>query len=107
MSGVAQTGTLASMDGVNVTRSTAARVGSPENSVGLRCPPFGSKRSATGLAVVQPAWFTSSWTTVASSGVRLAGPASLEIQGPGNHGTVATVFTRSLRLLSVAAKVCA
>ena len=60
-----------------------------------------------GLAVVQPAWFASSWTTAASSAVRSAGPASLASHAPGNHGTTATVLTLSLRLLSVLAKVCA
>src|SRR5262249_24941329 len=60
-----------------------------------------------GLAVGQPAGLATSWTTLATSGVRSADPVSLASHGPGNHGSALTVLTRSLRLLSVLAKVCA
>src|SRR5262245_50010492 len=108
MSGVAHTGTStlrAAM--VNVTWSTAARVRSPSNSTGRRWPVPASKRSTTGLAGDQSPRLTSSARSADRSGVRSAGPASLLIQGSGDHGTAATVRGRLLMSLAVLLNVAA
>src|SRR5262249_54042543 len=104
---VAHTGTSTLSGAVNVTCRMAACAGLFENDTARRWPVPALKRSTTGLFPDQSGRLTSSASSGDSSGVRSVAPVSLLFQGPGDHGTEATVGGRLLMSLAVLLNVAA